>query len=124
MGTTHAIGQNHDLDEKLYDNLLWHETTGNGVESLYVAWPEKSDVDPSGFIFHEELIADLQHLPRAQRPRMFSAIVKELTDRERKISTKKRALARVIKTAIASSEDTKGKNSGRNRKLRVTVIRR
>ena len=75
-----SIGQNVDLDELLYDNLLWHETTGGGVEELYISWPEKSDVDPNGFIYHEERIAELQHLPRAQRPRMFNAIVKELTD--------------------------------------------
>ena len=40
-----SIGQNVDLDELLYDNLLWHETTGGGVEELYISWPEKRDAD-------------------------------------------------------------------------------
>jgi hypothetical protein len=73
-----TIGQNSDLDEMLYDNLMWHHVTEGGVNEIILL--NEHEISPDNFVFHQDKIADLQHVPHAQKPHMYSAIVKELTD--------------------------------------------
>ena len=68
---------NADLDESIYDSMLYQHIVDGGIEELFISY----DVaDPKGFVFREEKIADLRDLPLAQRPAMYSAITKEITD--------------------------------------------
>ena len=73
-----TVGQNCDLDELMYDNLFWHHISDGGVDEIVLL--SEQEVSPDNFIFHEDKIADLHHVPHAQKPQMYSAIVKELTD--------------------------------------------
>lgn len=77
-------GQNWDLDESFYDSLLYHHIVEGGVDEIVLLAAEPDPVNPDGFIFHEDKIADLQGVPHEQKPKMYSAIVKELTDLAKK----------------------------------------
>ena len=74
-----SFGKNTDLDEEIFDSLMYHHMSG-GVEEIYLGFDTPTQADPNQFEYHQEKIADLKNIPESERPKTFESIVREITD--------------------------------------------
>ena len=80
-----SFGKNTDLDEEIFDSLMYHHVTG-GVEEAYLGFgtPTQADPDPWPVRISAGEIADLKNIPESERPKAFESIVRAITDLAKK----------------------------------------